>query len=496
MKRALRRIYSLIFFVLLISVASAQEMLGIVNSNYSGIHSALINPSGLTNSKYYLDVNFLSLGVSIENNYVYIANSDYRFSQLLSSNPQLPTHPPDNQSTFDYYNKDLKKAFANIRVMGPSVMLCFGDHAFGLTTGFRTVVSGRNIPYEIAKFGYSSLDFKPQHRINYKDYKNFNIAAMSWAEIGFSYAYVFKKLYNDNWSAGISVKKLMGVGGGYVNVSNIDYMLMNKDTAIVNNMNAEAGFSLPVDNQTNDIIKSPVFRGGGFGFDIGITYKQTLKGQQNISFSKICARPFTPYKYKIGVSIIDIGRISFKKNARKLIFNDASTYWPDLRSFNYQNVDSAISKISQRFYGNPDELVQGDKITIGLPTALSVQFDLHYTGNWYLNGTLIYPLRMYKASLMRPAQFALTPRFETDLFEIDFPVSLYDFAKPRIGICARIGFLTVGTYKLGGFFHFNDFTGLDFYFAVKLSFIKGHCKSSGGDTNCAQSEYKKFIKKK
>lgn len=480
---------------MLSSSGAAQEMLGLIGSNYSGIHSTLINPSGLSNSKYYLDINFLTLGVSVENNYVYLGKSDYKFSRFLSTNPQFPTYPPDNKSTFDYYNTDLKKAYAYIRVMGPSVMLSYGDHAFGLTTGFRTVVSGRNIPYDIAKFGYSSLDFRPQHRINYKDYRNFDVAAMSWAEIGLSYAYVFKKFNRENWSAGISVKRLMGVAGGYANVDNIDYMLLNKDTAIVYNLNAEAGYSLPVDYQTNNYNRTPIFRGGGFGFDIGITYKKTIKGQQNITYSEICAQPFTPYRYRIGVSIIDIGRITFKKNAQKLLFNDVSTYWPDISNFNYQNIDSTVRELSQRFYGNPDELLQGNRISIGLPTALSVQVDVHYTGNWYINSTLIYPLKMSSASLMRPAQIALTPRFETDYFEVNLPLSLYEFERPRIGISARLGILTIGTDKLGGFFHFNDFTGLDFYFAVKLSFIKGHCKSSGGETNCAKSEYKKFIKK-
>jgi hypothetical protein len=321
------------------------------------------------------------------------------------------------------------------------------------------------------------------------------MAEMNWAEIGLSYAYVFRKFNRENWAAGISVKRLMGVAGGYANIDNIDYMLLNKDTAIVYNMNAEGGYSLPVDYQTNEYIRNPVFRGGGFGFDLGITYRKTLKGQQNIHYSEICAQPFTPYKYKIGLSIIDIGRISFKKNAQKLVFNNVSTYWPDISSFNFQNVDSAVRELSQRFYGNPDELLQDDRIKIGLPTALSIQVDVHYFGNWYVNSTLIYPIKMSSASLVRPVQLAIIPRYETDHFEVDFPISLYDLKKPRIGISARIGMFTIGTDKLGGYFHFNDFTGLDFYFALKLSFIKGHCKGSNDSPSCVKSEYKKFIKK-
>jgi len=279
-------------------------------------------------------------------------------------------------------------------------------------------------------------------------------------------------------------------------VANIDYMVLNKDTAIVYNLNAESGYSLPVDYRTNEFTRTPVFRGGGFGFDIGITYKKTIKGQQNILYSEICAKPFLPYRYKIGVSVIDIGRITFKKNAQKLVFDNVSTFWPDISDFNSQNIDTAIRQLSQKFYGNPDKLLQGDRISIGLPSALSVQIDVHYTGNWYVNGTLIYPLRIYSISLIRPAQLSITPRYETNFFEVNFPISLYDFSKPRIGISARLGIFTVGTDKLGGFFHYNDFTGMDVYFSVKIGFIKGLCKNKGDKSSCSQSEYKKFVKKK
>jgi hypothetical protein len=102
---------------------------------------------------------------------------------------------------------------------------------------------------------------------------------------------------------------------------------------------------------------------------------------------------------------------------------------------------------------------------------------------------------MNSASLMRPAQLTFTPRFETDHFGIDLPLSLYDFNQPRIGISMRLGIFTFGTDKLGGFFNLHDFTGLDFYFGIKLSFIKGNCKNSDNNPSCSNSEYKKFIKK-
>lgn len=472
----------------------AQEMFGIVNSNYSGIHGALINPGNLTNSKYYLDINFLTLGISFENNYIYLAKDEYKFSRFLGKNLPFPTHGADDKPAYDYFNTRHKDAYFNERLMGPSAMLNIGKHAFGITTSYRTVTSGKNIPYELAKFGYEGLDYPDQFGINYIDDHKFDFAAISWAELGLSYAYVFKQDNREYWSGGITIKRLMGVSGAYAKVRNLDYTLLSRDTVVINNLDADAGYSLPVDYNTNDLMRTPVFRGGGFGFDIGITYQKMKKGHQNSSYSSVCSIPYKPYLYRIGFSIIDIGGITFRKNAQKLLFDNVNTFWPEFRDINYQNINSAVADISQQFYGDSTTLLKGNKIKVGLPTAMSFQIDVNYTGNWYINGTVLYPLLINKAGITRPAQLAITPRFETNYFEIDLPLSLYDFQRPRIGISARLGIFTVGTDKLGGFLNFNDFTGLDFYFAVKWGFLKGHCRTKAKGYSCGNNEYKRLTK--
>ena len=489
---------ALSFFILLFLFPNlqAQEMLGIVNSNYSGIHGALVNPGSLTNSKYYLDINLLTLGVFFENNYIYLAKDEYKFSRFLGKNLPFPMHgaDPNAKPAYDYFNTKPKNVYANERLMGPSAMLNIGKHAFGITTSFRTVSSARRIPYEIAKFGYEGLDYNDQFDTNYIDNKKFDVAALSWAELGLSYAYVFKQSNRDYWSGGITIKRMMGVSGAYVNIKNMDYNLTDRDNVTINNLNAEAGYSLPLNYETNKFQRTPIFRGGGYGFDVGITYQKMKKGHQNTSYSSVCSVPYKPYAYRIGVSIIDIGSISFKKNAQKLVFTDIDTTWRGFRDINYRDINTAVQDISQQLYSDPLKLLQGNRIKIGLPTALSVQADFNYTGNWYINGTLLYPLRLSKAGIARPAQIAITPRFETNYFEVNLPISLYDFSKPRIGISARLWIFTVGTEKLGGFFNFSDFTGLDFYFAIKWSILKGHCPNNAKGYSCGNNEYKKFSK--
>ena len=67
------------------STVSAQEMLGTVLGNYSGVNSLQLNPSSMHNSKAYLDINLLSLDFFAENNYLYIDKKDYRFTRFFES---------------------------------------------------------------------------------------------------------------------------------------------------------------------------------------------------------------------------------------------------------------------------------------------------------------------------------------------------------------------------------------------------------------------------
>lgn len=475
MKNCKRKVVILCVSLMTFLNLQAQEMLGIVNSNYSGIHGALINPSSLTNSRYYLDINFLTIGLSAENNYLYLPKSGYKFSRFFGKFNNFPLYGPDSLPIVHFENKNSANGYAITRLMGPSAMLNIGKHAFGITTGIRTVASVRNIPYGLAKLIYEGLNNPSQFGNRYPVSQKFAVAAMSWAELGLSYAYVFSQSQLECWSGGITLKRLWGYSGAYTYVNNIDYMVRNRDTLTIYNINAETGYSLPLEYSTNQFLGTPLFRGRGYGFDIGVTYQKMKKEHQDASYKSVCAEEYKPYKYRIGISIIDIGSISFKKNAQRLVFKNTNTADLNFRTINTVSIDSTVSDISMHFYNDPNKLLQGSSIRVGLPTALSVQMDINYTGNWYINGILIYPLMLRSAGIERPALLAVTPRYETDHFEVDMPVSMYDFKRPRIGISMRLFFLTIGTDKLGGFFNLSDFTGMDFYMALKWNFLKGQC---------------------
>jgi hypothetical protein len=473
----------------------AQEMLGIMNSSYSGISGSLINPALTVASPYYIDINLVTANVFAENNYLYMPKEEYRFSRFLQQNPEFPTHgPKDNLVFYDYYNRKDKDIYAQARLMGPSVAVTVGKNSFGITTGARAVASAKNIPYDIAKFAFEQLEYPPQFDINYIDNRNIYNAQMAWMETGLTYSREIFKQGLDYWTAGITVKDLRGYAGAYLSSENIDYVLLEHDTLIIHNMNVSMGLSLPVDYYSNSFTRDPLIRGKGIGLDLGVVYEQKKSAPSNTDYTKLCGQTYVPYKIRIGISLLDIGRIKFTQNAERLEFVDASTYWPGLTLLKFSSVQDFVNTMSTRFYGDTTQLVQGNSFKIALPTALSVQGDYNITGNWYASSILVCPVQFYKAGIRRPWQLAVTPRYQTRLFEIGLPVSIYDKYKPRVGLNLRFLGFFIGTEKLGGFFHFHDFTGLDLYVGLKVSLRKGNCRSKFTTPNCGISEYKKFIK--
>jgi hypothetical protein len=104
-----------------------------------------------------------------------------------------------------------------------------------------------------------------------------------------------------------------------------------------------------------------------------------------------------------------------------------------------------------------------------MPAAFSLQGDYAFTGNVFLNATLI---QRFPGGALVPARgnlVALTPRFEHRWFSVSVPLSLYNWQDFRIGLAARLGFLVVGSDHLLSWVGQRDWYGTDAYIALKIN---------------------------
>ena len=485
-------------FNMLLSV-SAQEMLGVVNSNFAGVLGPQINPSSMVSSKLFHDVHILSLDLFFQNNYLFIPKEDYRFLNYLTSNSDLPTYGQDDmlfarRSDWDHKRKQIDQSF---RINGPSVMLVQDHHAFSFFSSFRSMTSAWRLPYHLANFIYEDLWYAPQHDIEYSG-KNFSAVQLTWGELGIGYALVLNKHSRDRWTAGITISRIMGYAGAYFYGHSLSYIVRDESdtgdinlTANIHNFNGDVGFSLPINYDNNDF-SSPggLFRGGGFSTSLGVTYLKLVKNPSKIRYKQRCEQRYEDYMYRLGISLLDLGWITFRENTQKHFFEDVSHYWEYINYAEFNDLNSFMRELSGRFYnGDSAYSLINDRITVYLPTALSAQIDYHFKKRWYLNSTIILPVMYSIAQIYRPPQLALTGRYETNNFEINLPVSLYYFTRPRIGLTLRLWNFTLGTDHLGGFFHFSDFTGINLYAVFKINFSRGLCLSFNKRNPCRSFDF-------
>ncbi|MCD4745645.1 MAG: DUF5723 family protein [Bacteroidales bacterium] len=481
------RIIILFFIINLIIIpVKAQEMLGIINSNYAGTNGISFNPSSMVASKLYMDFSLFACNAFAENNYHYIHSDDYGLFKFITGGP-YPEYGKFDAFTDIYKNEDDKNGCYSIRINGPAGMLVYGKHAYGITTAFRTVGAFRNLPYDIANFLYETIDYKPQFGIEYIHDEEINLGHLSWFELGLSYAYNFHRYKWEYWSLGITLKPLFGYAGLYINSYDVDYLVYNDSIADIFNADFEYAYSLPIDYNNNDYPDgNGLIKGFGIGTDLGITYQKTTKGHSNKFFDRLCAQRYEEYRYKIGFSITDLGYIKFTKKAEKHVFKNVNTYW---EKWNDTLPDSTLNtikvKLNHYFSSNLNESLKDNKFNFFLPPAINIQFDYSIYDYLFLNSILIYGINIGDSYLKRPTIISVAPRFETSRLEISLPLSLYewDWRHPRIGLTCRFGNFIIGTDKLGSLFSFSDFTGYDIYFALKLNlsntfnmnYIKGNC---------------------
>jgi hypothetical protein len=479
----------LIFVVLASLVFSfqgnGQESSGIALSSYNGIYGTVINPSGLVNSRLFYDINLISGNVFLENNFLLIHKEDFKFMDILSRNPSFPSSEVPGEG-FDY-NSEINsvRGFEQTDVMGPAFSLTLGPHGFGVFTRAVTMTSVSNLPGYLGQLMFEGLDYDSLHG-QPQNHAKFNAASAGWWELGFSYAWDIKETTFNHWSVGLNVRRLWGYAGAGLVAYNADYTVENDSVIDIRNLDATIGFSVPIDYETNDFpAPGKTFKGRGTALDIGVTFTQKKNATVNRTYKNYCQYQYEEPLYKIGLSVLNIGRISFDENNKEERYDNVSAEWRSVDTLEYRNINDVFRQISTVFYGDPNASGTGaDRFNLGLGTAVSLQADYNYFENWHLSALLMVPIHLSETQFHRPGQILLSPRYETEIFEVSFPVSLYDFRKPRIGLSARLYYFTVGTDKLGAFMGFNDFYGMDFYFSVKFHILKGWCGRYKPESDC------------
>ena len=469
--------FAVITFVLLTLRANTQEQLGLKISNYSGVNALQLNPAWTMGGPLRWDVNIVSLGAFIEQDYVYgrrgtVPRLLNNGGELITDETAVSTDGTTTNSAVPFYFTERRNfdAHHNAFVMAPSFMANIGDHTFGLYWQGRTWLSGYNIDGDLAYANVSDTV------VFIGNIDPFQVAAMTWGEIGLNYGRNIRSDRNLKINAGGTLKFLLGFDA--VNISNYSTTGVNRANDAVTVDPANVGISYATNYSAEngyDLQRN----GFGLSTDLGITFINP-----NAKQSK------QEYRWKVGVSLLDVGRIWYRKNANDYTFTseEISTFNDDPFA-DITDMDGVIEAINASGNVSSAELVD-DKFGMWSPMALSLQFDAPLIDRLYLSGTAVIGMRFKSAAIERSDLIAITPRFEMKWFEIGMPVSLYRWNDVRMGTYLRMGPLTVGTENLNSWAIPGKLEGSDFYLALKInSSMFKKCQNKGRGEGCYSNDF-------
>jgi len=446
--------------------ATAQEQLGLRLGNYSGVQSLQMNPAWQVNGPLKWDVNIVAGGVFEHQDYLYGQKAS--MLKLLSNGGEFITSDnsaigSDGSTAVNgvpfYFEENNNYDFHhNAFVMAPSFMVNMRQHSFGMYLNARTWSSGYNLDGDL---GYATLI---DSAIFLGNIDPFQVGIMNWGEIGVTYATNIKTGRKIEINAGATLKFLLGIDAvGIRNKQGTDVIRMDDQIAL-------GSTELEMAYASNYTDESYDFKRNGFGVatDLGVTFVRPENRNGN-----------KRYKWKVGVSLLDIGRVSYKKNTFAYSYSTTdSSYFNTAQFEDVRDPDDLIEAINNS--GNTTSAVLTDnKFGMWTPMALSVQFDAPLVKKLYLSGTAVVGMRFKSNAAERSDLLAVTPRIEGRWIEFGVPLSLYRWKELQLGSYVRLGPITIGTETLNSWFIPGSLEGSDIYFALKIhsGMFKKSCKA-------------------
>ena len=455
----------------------AQEMAGLAHSNHAGTDVLFFNPAGMHHQKDWLSIHVITGDFFFSNNYAYIKKQDFKSLRKGNGLPMHETGYSQSQRPFYIYDKGGNTRMdMHIKLQGPAFMYIYNEHAFSIFSAARAVFLMKDMTPDMGNLLYYGFDYDPQHNKKY-NIDHFKGSMLAWGEVGFAYAYQYNQRLFSNWNFGVSIRKLYGGGGSYLYVDNADYNLLDSKTLELTSLQADMGFSMPVDYNNEDLLLDPLIKGKGWGFDIGFEYQALIKRQGKFMDEKVCGQKYNNYKYRWGISLMDIGSIKFTSNAQLHHYGDTQYTWERIDTTHYESWNGLIREVSTRLYGEPTATLKATSFTMWLPMSLNASFDYNFENKFYLNTALVLNAPLFNGNYVpRPSILSVTPRYETRNFEAALPLSIYQWQYPRVGLALRFYYFTIGSDYLTSLLGFHDFNGTDIYFSLKMNIEKGSCK--------------------
>lgn len=407
--------WSLLSLAALLSsnVAFAQTFVGATVDNHAGVHSLLLNPALGVDSKMRLDVNLFSTSAFIGNDYLSVNLSDLDgFQNGFEIN-----------SDDDKNSKNNNNFFGNIDFLGPSVLFNIDKrNSIAITSRVRGFFDLKNIGGDLYELANTDANELGDFNVNMEDASG---VIHVWGELGVSYSRLILDDETNSLKGGVTLKYLAGAGGVYGESRLLNASYNNQSDMLTTSGELRYGYTSGFDSE--DISFSDIK--SGFGADIGFVYEFK---QQNVNTY------YYPYKFKLGISVMDVGAINYNESNRFIYDMDATI---DANEFESKGLEELLED-NYRGIGTVG------KTKLGLPTSLQFFGDYNINGKFFVSAQGALAL---KSSSENPVSqlinsFTLTPRYERRWISIYSPLGFRQYDSSLAwGLGLRAGPVMIGS---------------------------------------------------
>ncbi|WP_192085940.1 DUF5723 family protein [Algoriphagus sp. Y33] len=421
------------------TTANGQTYIGGIVDNHAGVHSLLLNPANTVGSKMRWDINLFSASAFVGSDYLSV---DLRNLESFSNGFQIKSRG-DNPSNHNNF-------FGNADILGPSALFNLDQkNSFAFTTRARAFFNITNLGgdlYELVNLDYNG---KTNFNVTMEDASGL---VHAWAEIGATYGRLIMANDTHALNGGVTLKYLVGAGSTYGSSQLLNAQFDSESNLLTTSGILNYGYTSGFDSDhiTFSDIKS------GFGADIGLAYEFK---EQNVNTY------YYPYKFKLGVSVMDIGAINYGGTNQSTYATDGSI---DISQFDYKNLEEILED-------NFSSSQVTGKTKMRLPTSVQFFADYNINGKFFVSAQGAVSV---KSNAEIPVNklinsFTLTPRFEKRWISIYSPLSVRQYdSRVAWGIGLRTGPVLFGSGSVLTNLLSNNSKSTDAYVVVKVPLYK------------------------
>ena len=445
------------YCALLIALGTfAQERFGIAHSNYGGNDAYSLNPARAAGQWPFIDIRLAGADLYAWNSLVALTDRTSPLVGEVRNGIAGQTNGSVVRRSSMVQGSHRATVFAN--VLGPAVSVALGRGTVGVGMRSRAYVSAAGITPEVANYMFEGLQYAPQLGQRYS-IPAIHIRSAAWTEIGVNYAHILKAEGFNMLSAGMGLRYNIGHAAGAFQFNGTEFTVVDTAQLDIHEASASYGFAMP-----------EASAGRGWGADLGVSFERTLSEVDGYRPHKaaIGCSPMG-YRYRIGVSVIDLGGIRFRNGEAGRI-NAGSIAIADYDHIPVEDVEDVDSLLA-----TSTKWKRSNGFKVGLPTGISVQYDQRLAKNTYVAFAAVQNLAGKRTlRLRRTNSIAITPRYETRYFEAALPMVMheYDIKHPSIGFMLRFQGLVVGSDHILPFISKRDVYAMDFYVRLRWMIFK------------------------